>query len=180
MFRLLFVMVTTVLLGIGSGYFLWGSRVARLTESLSGLTLELDTMRARLAAPASAQPEEGGTRAADELRVINESIAAFRQELADQKALIESTANAATPPDTAAVNAQLRTTRTELAACIADNQDLEVRCSGAQVQAAPTYAPPPPPPAYAPPPVPPRPKAPAAAVPPDASAPGRDLSDPRF
>lgn len=188
MFRLLFVMVTTVLLGIGSGYFLWGSRVARLTESLSGLTLELDTMRARLAAPAAAQPEEGGTRAADELRVINESIAAFRQELADQKALIERTATAAVPPDAAAINAQLRTTRTELAACIADKQDLEVRCSGARAPAAPTYAPatppagyapPPPPPAYAPPPVPPRPQAPAA-VPPDASAPGADLSDPRF
>ena len=141
MLRLLFVMVTTVLLGLGSGYFLWGSRVARLTESLSGLTLELDTMRARLVAPRSSEPEVGTVKAADELRVINESIAAFRQELAEQKSLIEkSSAVAAAPADAtaASASAELKTVRNELNACIADKQDLELRCGPAP---APSYPP---------------------------------------
>ena len=171
MFRLLFVMVTTVLIGLGSGYFLWGSRVARLTESLSGLTLELDTMREKLASPRAAESAEGGTRAADELRVINESIAALRQELAGQKALIESSAAAAVPHDVASANAELRNVRNELAACIADKQDIELRCPGATApSAAPTYQPPAP--AYRPPV-----QAPSA---PPARSPGNDLSDPRF
>lgn len=169
MFRLLFTMVTFVLLGLGSGYFLWGSRVARLTESLSGLTLELDTMRARLASP---RPDEGGTKASDELRVINESIAAFRQELATQKTLIETQAAAAVPADAASANAELRSVRTELAACIADKQDLELRCPGGGApSAAPSYAPPAP--AY-------RPTPAAPTAPPAARSPGNDLSDPRF
>ncbi|MFN2425978.1 MAG: hypothetical protein ABR587_05985 [Candidatus Binatia bacterium] len=172
MFRLLFVMITTVLLGIGSGYFLWGSRVARLTESLSGLTLELDTMREKLASP-RAESAEGGIRSADELRVINESIAAFRQELANQKALIESQAAAAVPADAASANAELRTVRNELAGCIADKQDLERRCpaGGAPPSAVPGYRPEPTP-TYRPP-VAPTPPAPAR-------PPGNDLSDPRF
>lgn len=141
MFRLFFVMVTTVLVGLGSGYVLWGSRVARLTESLSGLTLELDTMRARLAAPQQPQAGEGGVKAADELRVINESIAAFRQELAEQKALVERTAAAAVPADSASIGAELRTVRNELAVCIADKQDLELKCRGGAAPAAPAYQP---------------------------------------
>ncbi len=138
---MLFVMVTTVLLGVGSGYFLWGSRVAQLTQTLSGLTLELDTMRARLAAPRGGESNEGATKAADELRVINESIAAFRQELAEQKALLEKTAAsaAAAPADAGEASTDLRTARTELAACVADKQDLEARCAAAA--AAPTPAP---------------------------------------
>lgn len=143
MFRLFFVMVTTVLVGLGSGYVLWGSRVARLTESLSALTLEQDTLRARLAAPQQAAPEEGAVKASDELRVINESIASFRQELADQKILLEKTASVAVPADAAQVSAELRTVRNELAACIADKQDLELRSRGgaAAAPAAPAYQP---------------------------------------
>ena len=163
MFRLLFTMVTFVLLGLGSGYFLWGSRVARLTESLSGLTLELDTMRERLTTPRAAQNEEGGIKSADELRVINESIAAFRQELASQKALIESSAAAAVSPDAASANAESRNLRNELAACIADKRDLELRSPAANT--APGYQPPMP--NYRP-------------APPAARPPGNDLSDPRF
>jgi hypothetical protein len=171
MFRLLFVMVTTVLVGLGSGYVLWGSRVARLTESLSGLTLELDTMRARLAAPQQPQGAEGGVRAADELRVINESIAAFRQELAEQKALVERTAAAAVPADSASIGAELRTVRNELAVCIADKQDLELKCRGGAAPAAPAYQQAP---AYQPPgyqqPRPAAPKAPAYQQPPPKGA----------
>lgn len=172
MFRLLFVMMTTVLLGLGTGYFLWGSRVARLTEALSTMTLELDTMRERLASPRATE-QEGTVSAADELRVINESMAAFRQELATQKALIESQAAAATPPDAAAAQAELRKVRDELAGCIADKQDLEMRGAGAAPgAAAPSYAPAPPRPAA--------PSAPAAPAPPSARPLGNDLSDPRF
>jgi len=135
MFRMLFVMVTTVLIGLGSGYFLWGTRVARMTESLSGLTLELDTMRARAAAPKEEVATEGSVKAADELRVINESLAALRVEVGEQKALIQSTATAASPTDAAATAAELRTVRNDLAACIADKQDLEVRCAAAAAPA---------------------------------------------
>lgn len=138
MFRLLFVMLFTVIIGVGSGYFLWGTRVARLTESLSGLTLELDTMRARLATPQAGPSGDVSTRTADELHVINEAITAFRQELADQKAMIEKQAAAAVPPDVATVSNELRSVRNELAACIADKADLQLRSSG--------IAPPPPPP----------------------------------
>ena len=135
MFRLLFVMVTTVLVGLGSGYFLWGSRVARLTESLSGLTLELDTMRARLAAPQQAQPDQGGSKAADELRVINESIAAMRQELAEQRALAEKAAASTAPADATTANAQLPIVRRQLDECLADKADLEQRIAGARAEA---------------------------------------------
>ncbi len=171
MFRLLFVMVTTVLIGLGTGYFLWGSRVARLTETLSGLTLELDTMRERLASP-RADEQEGAGRAADELRVINESIAAFRQELAAQKMLIESQAAAGTPPDAAAAQSELRQVRDELAACLADKQDLQMRFGGAAPGAAA------PAPSYAP--APPRAVAPPPSAPSPARPLGNDLSDPRF
>jgi hypothetical protein len=150
MFRLLFVMVTTVLVGLGSGYFLWGSRVARLTESLSGLTLELDTMRARLAAPRAEGAEEGGVKAADELRVINESMAAFRVELAEQKALLEKAAVAAAPADSTTANAQLPIVRRQLEECMADKADLEQRLAGGAQRgyAAPTYQAPAQAPAY--------------------------------
>ena len=168
MFRLLFVMVTTVVVGLGSGYFLWGTRVARLTEALSGLTLELDTMRARLAAPRGDQSEEGAVKAAAELRVINESMAAFRQELAEQKSLIEKSSAAAVPPEIAAVSAELRTVRNELAACIADKQDLELRGTTAPAPgAAPAYPPP-------------APRRPPASAPPASPSPGVGLDDPRY
>jgi hypothetical protein len=165
-------MITTVLLGIGSGYFLWGSRVARLTESLNGLTLELDTMRAKMAAPHAAQAEEGGTKASEELHVINESIAAVRQELADQKVLIERQASTAPAPDAASASAELRGARADLAACIADKQDIELRCpAGTAPSRAPSYAPPAQ--GY-------RPSGAAPSPAPAARPPGSDLSDPRF
>lgn len=149
--RLLFVMITTALLGLGTGYFLWGSRVARLTEALSTMTLESETMRARLAAPRTDDPASASaTRTADELRVINEAIAAFRQELSEQKTLLQNAAPAAAaavPLDAQACTAQLRVTRTDLDRCNADKQDLELRCGGQGAAQAPTYAPP----AYAPP-----------------------------
>lgn len=147
MFRIFFTMVTTILVGLGSGYFLWGSRVARLTESLSALTLELDTMRAKLAAPA--QPQDGGgPKAADELRVINESIAAMRQELAEQKPLLEkagaAAAEPASPSDAAAANAQLLVVRQQLGDCMDARAELENRLRGAAPApgaAQPGYAP---------------------------------------
>lgn len=130
MFRTLFVMVTAMVVGLGSGYALWGTRVARLTEALSGITLEIDTMRARLAAPRAQDGEPGpdnGAMAADQLRVINESLAAVRQDLADQKALIERSASTATAvaPGAASASADLRALRDELAGCLADKRDLE-------------------------------------------------------
>lgn len=139
MFRIFFVMVTTMLVGLGSGYFLWGSRVARLTESLSGLTLELDTMRARLAAPAQPQNQDGGgLKTADELRVIHDSITAMRQELAEQKPLLEKAGAVEAPSETAAANAQLLVVRQQLTECMADKADLDQRMRGA---AAPAYQP---------------------------------------
>ena len=165
MFRILFTMVFTVLVGLGGGYVLWGSRVARLTESLSGLTLELDTMRARLAAPApAAEAETPGTSTAGELRVINETLAAVRQDLADQKLMLEKAAadTATVGPNVAACEANLRGVRNELALCEADRKDLQTRPGAV----------PPPPAAYAPPPAyepPPRPYSPPAAP-----------ADPRF
>ncbi len=170
MLRLLFVTITMTLFGLGSGYFLWGARVARLTESMNGLTLEIDTMRERLAKP-RAEEQPGAGRAADELRVINESIAAFRQELSDQKAMIERN-GAVIPADTASVNAELRTVRDELAVCIADKRDLEMRTGARPATAPPAF--PAPAPAFPPT------SPPTPAVPPSRPAPGQDLSDPRF
>jgi len=142
-------MIMTVLIGVGSGYFLWGSRVARLTEALSTLTLEQDTLRERLAAPRGEQPQpaEGTVRATEELHAINEAITGVRNELSQQKALVEKCQTIATAPDVEAATVELRKLRTELTACIADKQDLEVRCSGAAAPtppaapAAPTYFP---------------------------------------
>src|SRR5512140_2526200 len=164
-------MMFTVLVGLGSGYFLWGTRVARLTEALSSSTLEIDTMRARLAAPRGSENPEGTTvKSTDELRVISESIAAFRQELAEQKALIEKSAAAASAaPDAGASTAELRTARNDLAVCIADKKDLELRLRGTpSPTAAPAYQPPAPP-LY-------RPPGAAQTAPP--SGPG--LDDPRY
>jgi hypothetical protein len=172
--RLLFVTVTMVLLGLGTGYFLWGQRVARLTESINGLTLEVDTMRERLARP---QEQQGGPRAADELRVINESIAAVRADLAEQKAMIER--NTPTPAfDVAEAQSELTKLRNELATCIADKNDFEMRCGGIKPPAPPKFedpmvpAPRPPSPALS---------APANPAPPTSRPPlGNDLGDPRF
>jgi hypothetical protein len=166
-----------MLLGIGSGYFLWGSRVARLTESINALTLELDTMRERLARP-QADEMPGGVRAADELRVINESIAAVRTELSEQKAMIERNALAATPVDAAEAQAHLRKLREELAVCIADKQDFEIRCGGNKPPAPPAYVTPPEAPMYRPTPSP----APGSQPATPSSRPpvGNDLDDPRF
>lgn len=143
MFRLLFVMILTALIGLGSGYFLWGTRVARLTESLSGLTLEIDTMRARLAAPAAAAPQEGSVKLADELHVISEGIAAIRGELAEQKPLLDKAATPPEPAPAAGNAAELIKLRSELEACNADKLDLQLRSGGA-------VAPPPPVPVPAP------------------------------
>jgi hypothetical protein len=175
--RLLLVTITMTLFGLGSGYFLWGARVARLTETVNGLTLEIDTMRERLAKP---QDLPGG-RASDELRVINESVAAFRQELAEQKILIQQNTAAATPADIAEAQADLRKLRDELATCIADKNDFEMRCGGNK-PVIPGYAPSAP--SYVPVPVaPPSPTPglrPSTPPPPPADPRINDLSDPRF
>jgi hypothetical protein len=175
--RLLLVTITMTLFGLGSGYFLWGARVARLTETINGLTLEIDTMRERLVKP---QDLPGG-RAADELRVINESMAAFRQELAEQKILIQQNTAAATPANIAEVQSDLRKVRDELATCIADKNDFEMRCGGNK-PVIPGYAPSAP--SYVPVPSTPEPPLgyrPSAPPPPPAPAPRlNDLSDPRF
>jgi hypothetical protein len=122
-------MITTVLIGLGSGYFLWGTRVARLTEALNGLTLEIDTMRARLANPQPSAGNDTATRTNDELRVINEGVAAVRQELAEQKPLLEKVASVEASTG-AASSAELSTVKSDLAACIADKLDLQSRCTG--------------------------------------------------
>jgi len=176
-------MITTVLIGLGTGYFLWGSRVARLTEALNTITLEYDALREKLASPAAAEGQEGPVKVADELHVINESIAAFRQELATQKALIEAQAAAAVPVDVATANAELRNVRAELAGCIADKQDLALRCPGGAVapSAAPAYAAPAfQAPTYRPPTAPAAPAAPAAPPTPSPRSFGNNLNDPRF
>jgi len=152
MFRLLFVMITTVLIGLGTGYFLWGTRVARLTEALSGQTLEMDTLRARLAAPAAAAAPQEGAKPTEELHVINEGIAALRAEIADQKTLLEKSANGAAAADapTAPSVTEVKL-RADLEACNADRLDLQARCSGSvPAPSAPPAALPPPPAPYHP------------------------------
>lgn len=198
MFRLLFVMVTTVLVGLGTGYFLWGNRAARLTEAVNTLTLEMDTMRERLKAstpqvPAGLDGGDGVASAAssDQLRVISESIASLREEVAAQKELLAGSASAAAPLDPSSASVELRNVRNELAACVADKRDLEMRQAG-RVPAPPAYQPQ----AFTPPPAPeaarkaPAPTPPAAdtrpdlspppAAPPAAESPPVNLDDPRY
>ncbi len=49
MVRRTFTLLFCILTGLGIGYFLWGARVAKLTESLNSMVLETDTLRSRLA-----------------------------------------------------------------------------------------------------------------------------------
>lgn len=153
MIRLIVTMVFTILLGIGSGYFLWGTRVARLTESLSALTLEYDTIRTELA---SRPPRTGEGGAEVGSGPISESLSAIRGDLATQKQLLDQQSatlvqislggRAAGSCD--AATAQLRV---ELERCIADKRDLE---EGGVPRAVPTPPAPRPPSFTAPPPVP--------------------------
>jgi hypothetical protein len=61
MFRLVFTLAGVVLIGLGAGYFMWGSRVANLTESLNSMVLEQETLRARLATAEPPAPKAAST-----------------------------------------------------------------------------------------------------------------------
>jgi len=146
--RLIFTMVITILIGVGLGYFMWGSRVVRLTESLNQITLEYDALRSELATRPP-RASGGGPVPSDELRVINEGVAALRQEQAAQRVLLDQlTATAANPGGAAAATAcedNARNLRTELDRCNADKQDLQARVNGAPRSPSPSeppYSPP--------------------------------------
>lgn len=135
MFRFFFT-IFLVLAAFLTGYYLGNEPVGHLTQSVNGLTIELDTMRDRMAAPAAAAAAaEGDGKAADELRVVNESITAMRQQLAEQKTLIEQTASNVSQGGGA--SAEVAKTRTELEACRADVLDLKARLGAAARPAAP-------------------------------------------
>jgi len=151
--RLLLTMVITILLGLGIGYFMWGSRVVRLTESLNQITLEYDALRSELATrPPRSDSTVPGSGSSDEIRVINEGVAALRQEQSAQRVLLDQlTAAAGTGGGNAssACESDARNLRTELDRCNADKQDLQARASGAarpQPQPQPFGTPPPSPP----------------------------------
>ena len=136
MLRLLFTMILTTLLGLGLGYFLWGSRVVRLTESLSHMTLEYDALRSELATrPPRTDGSGGAPSASDEIRVINEGVAALRQEQAAQRVILDQLSATAGggggAPAAAACEANAQNLRTELDRCNADKQDLQSRVTGA-------------------------------------------------
>ena len=159
MIRTFFAMVLSVLVGLATGYVLWGTRLGSLTEALSTLTLEQDTLRARLGGSTDGGAAPSG-QAAEQLRVVNESLAAIRQELAEQKALLGKP-EAAVQPDGAeakalhdqleacraehrdgdAAAAQLSELRIQLEGCIADKKDLEMRAAPAPSAVPPPAAP---------------------------------------
>jgi len=141
----IFLSMLLVLVAFLVGFYLGNEPVSHLTQSINGLTIELDTMREHLAAPAAAAPQEGAVKATDELHVINEGIAALRQELAEQKTLIARTATAAPAEAGTGSSAELLKARSDLEACNADKLDLQARCRAAAAaaeQGAPTPAPP--------------------------------------
>ena len=74
--------------------------------------------------------------------MINEGIAAFRAELAEQKAMLEKTAaSASAQPDLAATTvAELTKARSELEACEADKRDLTSRMGAAVAAPSPGAA----------------------------------------
>lgn len=134
----MFTMVFTVLFGLGSGYFLWGSRVARLTESLSGLTLEYDTMRAELAS----RPPRPSDAAPGAASPVTESLTAIQSELAAQKVILDQQNQALTTLVQGAqakaggsCEAAAKELRVQLDRCIADMKDLQ----GGGVAPAPRY-----------------------------------------
>ncbi|MFT4572795.1 MAG: hypothetical protein ACI91F_003700 [Candidatus Binatia bacterium] len=102
MFRLVFTLAGVVLIGLGAGYFMWGSRVANLTESLNSMVLEQETLRARLATAAPAGPapaagvaggDAGGDQAmasADEgAPTLVSAVGALKDEVQYQAKLID-------------------------------------------------------------------------------------------
>lgn len=147
MIRLIVTMVFTILLGIGSGYFLWGTRVARLTESLSDLTLEYDTIRTELASrpPRSGEAgaDAGSGSIADSLTAIRGDLAAQKQLLDQQSAtLVQLSLGGRAAGACDAATAQLRV---DLERCIADKKDLEEGIAPAPVPPRPpTFTVPPP------------------------------------
>lgn len=102
MFRLVFTLIGVVLIGLGSGYLMWGSRVAFLTESLNSMVLEQETLRARLtvggpaptpgaAAAAPVEGEEGEPGAAPTLAAtdLGTAVGALKDEVQYQAKLID-------------------------------------------------------------------------------------------
>lgn len=126
MIRLIITMVFTILLGLGGGYFLWGGRVARLTESLTNLTLEYDTLRTELASRPPRRTEAGG---AAEPADLAENLTAIRSDLAAQKLALDqqgaTLAQLSLAHTGAACDAATAQVRVELERCIADKKDLE-------------------------------------------------------
>lgn len=143
MIRLLLTMTFAILLGLGTGYFMWGGRVARLTESLSNLTLEYDTLRTELASRPPRGAETAGNAVATAGPGINigETLGAIRTELASQKLLLEDHGTLLTKISEAhtgdTCKTELKQMRVELERCIADKKDLEA----GTVRAAPRQAP---------------------------------------
>jgi len=138
--RLIFTMVFTILLGLGSGYFLWGGRVARLTESLSNLTLEYDTLRTELASRPPSGAEAAGNPAA---AAVNETLSAIRGDLAAQKLILDqqsaTLAQLSQGRTGASCEAATLQLRVDLERCIADKKDLEA--GGAAAPPTPVPAP---------------------------------------
>ena len=122
-----------VLAAFLGGYYLGNEPVSHLTQSVNGLTIELDAMRNRMASPAAEAPQEGTAKATEELHVINEGIAAVRADLADQKVLLEKAS--AVPVEVAGADpAELLKARSDLQECQADKLDLQARCNAAAVR----------------------------------------------
>jgi hypothetical protein len=138
----LFLSMLFVLVAFLVGFYLGNEPVSHLTQSINGLTIEFDTMREHLAAPVAAAPQEGAVKASEELHVINEGIAAVRQDLAEQKTLLERSATAAPAEAAVGSTAELLKARADLEACNADKLDLQARCRAAAApEMEPTPAP---------------------------------------
>jgi hypothetical protein len=151
MFRLIFSLIGVILLGLGSGYFMWGSRVAHLTDSLNTMVLEQETLRSRLLAgrgrPAPAvgdgdspEPSEAGDDVFGGETTLKQSIGALKDEVVFQAKLIDEQTRLmnriledSEKPDTAS-----------LAACQTAGQALASQlqvCRSGGGQARPGYAP---------------------------------------
>lgn len=103
MLRLVFSLVGIILIGLGSGYFMWGSRVAHLTDALNTMVLQQETLRSRLlqqrgqAAPPKVAAAEAGAEGEDgEAALVPtgsstllESVDALKAEVQFQAKLID-------------------------------------------------------------------------------------------
>ncbi len=138
-------MVFTILLGLGGGYFLWGGRVARLTESLTNLTLEYDTLRTELASRPPRSTEAGCDSGS---AAITENLGAMRGDLAAQKLILEqqgaALAQLSQGRPGASCDAATAQLRVDLERCVADKKDLEAGALPTPGPRGPGFATPPP------------------------------------